>query len=87
MEIVLSFHSTEKARIIYDSVIWELDFPEQRGKLYLYRKRDKLIIEIPEYRDLTSLRAMINACLRSIYLSWKTMEVLEREGVKKRGTE
>lgn len=85
MEIMLSFHNTEKARIIYEAVVWELDFPEHRGKLYLYRKRDKLIIRIPEYRDTTSLRAMINACLRGIYLSWKTMEVLEREGVKKRG--
>ena len=86
MEMMLSFFDSKMAEIIYNSIIWELDFPERRGKLYLRKIRDKLIIRIPEYRDMTSLRAMINASLRSIYLSWKTLEVLDDEGVKERGT-
>ncbi|MHA1231896.1 MAG: KEOPS complex subunit Pcc1 [Candidatus Helarchaeota archaeon] len=75
LEMEVKFKDKNKAKIIYNSIIPEVDFsPNDRSIVHLNLNDEKIVLRV-ESADFVSLRAVINSYLRWFNLSSKIIEI------------
>jgi KEOPS complex subunit Pcc1 len=74
-EITISFDKNQEAKVIYQSILLELNTsPDYRSKADISLKDNKLTISI-EATDMTSFRASVNSIIKWIKLSHEMIEI------------
>ncbi|MCC7554464.1 MAG: hypothetical protein KO202_08275 [Methanobacteriaceae archaeon] len=76
-EIVVDFEDSSQAKIIYESILLEINTaPDYRSSIDLKLDNEKIIIQI-DADDSTSFRASINSAIKWIKLSLEINQLIK----------